>query len=123
MKLFERTTKEGWGNRLNLIDKNNVFVGYDYDESCCESFGYEFRTSDNKEIDYPENLSDFVFTLNHKIFEIVSKYKDDGDSAYGFEITNGEDTLWFVIYNYHNGYYSHGFEFMNDKEQITRGSL
>ena len=123
MKLFERTDEQGWGNRLNLIDKNNVFVGYDYDQNCCESFGYEFRNNNGSTLVDTPKLDDFYFTLNHKVVEIINEYGDDGDSAYGFEITNGEETLWFVIYNYHNGYYSHGFEFMNDKEKITRGSL
>jgi len=109
MKLFEKTADSGWGNRLNLIDKNNVFVGYDYEYQCCEEFGYEFRDEDNNKIDLP-NLEAFEFTLKHNPIDI-KEISDDGDSEYGFEITDGENKLWFVIYNYHNGYYNHGFSF------------
>ena len=42
MQVFEKSSDGGWGNRLNVVDENNVFVGYDFESSCCESFGYVF---------------------------------------------------------------------------------
>jgi hypothetical protein len=123
MKLFERTDDTGWGNRLNLIDKNNVFVGYDYEQSCCENFGYEFRNSNGSVLVESPILDDFYFTKKHEEKPILGDYRDDGYSSYGFEITNGKETLWFVLYNYHNGYYSHGFEFGDNATTIAEGAL
>ena len=121
MKLFEKSAEEGWGNRLNLIDKNNVFVGYDYEYKCHEEFGYEFRDEDNNKIDLP-NLEDFVFTLNHKKIDVIER-TEECPGEYGFEITDGKKNVWFVIYNYQNGYYNHGFEFVNDNETIVEEYL
>ena len=124
MRLFERTSESGWGNRLNLIDENNVFVGYDYEQDCCEDFGYKFETSKRNIIEEKPDLNGAFFTLNHKKLKSTDDYYDDGDYEYGFEIklANGE-LIWFVIYNYHNGYYSHGFDFKNDKETLIEGCL
>jgi hypothetical protein len=124
MKLFERSDTDGWGNRLNLIDENNVFVGYDFESSCCEDFGYRFETSKRIIIEEKPDLNGAFFTLNHKKLKATDDYYEDDGVEYGFEIrlSNGE-LIWFVIYNYHNGYYAHGFSFKNDKETLTEGWL
>ena len=36
MKIFEDNIK------VNFVDENNVFVGYDMRQSCCEQAGYFF---------------------------------------------------------------------------------
>ena len=123
MKLFERSAKSGWGNRLNLIDGNNVFVGYDYDQSCCEDFGYYFQTPQGTKLPDDIDLDGAFFTLNHKDIDDEGDHWDEG-SGYGFEIllANG-DRVWFSIYNSHNGYYSHGFDFGNDDGILISDSL
>ena len=112
MKLFERTSSSGWCNRLNLIDGNNVFVGYDYSQDCCENFGYYFQEADGTKLDQDPNLNNAFFTLNHK--DVSPLDDDDWNEWFGiaFEIKlqTGE-MIWFTIYNDHNGCATHGFDF------------
>jgi len=116
MKLFERTESSGWGNRLNLIDGNNVFVGYDYDQDCCENFGYYFQEADGTKLDQDPNLENAFFTLKHKDVSISDEQWDEWYGiAFEIKLQTGE-MIWFTIYNEHNGYYSHGFDFGKNVE-------
>lgn len=35
-----------------------------------------------------------------------------------FRLTNGQDEKYLHLFNLHNGYYSHGFELVNQKEDL-----
>ena len=121
MRLF--TSKDSFYNKLNLVDENDVFVGYDYSQDCCEHFGYRWETSCRTHLQEPD-LNGAVFTKRHKKLESTDDYYDDCECEYGFEIKlNNGNLIWFVIYNYHNGYYGHGFDFTDKEEKITSGVL
>ena len=110
MRIFQTDGK------TNFVDKNDVYVGFDAWQSCCESFGHFFMRSEptlKEDVDEPnaapftaEELEPFFFA--HDYFK-ESGY-DWGGGAAAFKLTNGAEEIYLVIYNHHNGYYSHGFE-------------
>jgi hypothetical protein len=123
MKIFERSEKSGWGNRLNIIDENNVFVGYDYDQQCCEDFEYYLTDNIEKLFDKAEALDEQTFCHDGYVFDTAYiKEHEDEETCYGeyfvaFRLTKqGEKDIFLVLYNCHNGYYSHGFEMRSPVE-------
>ena len=117
MKKFERNSK------LNFVDENNVFLGFDYGQSCCEDFGHRILaeqplTDGQKIIDPQPSLEDF--DLDPYVFDTQFLVSMDNSDCEGggeaiFRIVRKDDPAdqkFIVLYNYHNGYYSHGFNFV-----------
>jgi len=40
-----------------------------------------------------------------------------------FRLSKDGDVIYLVLYNYHNGYYGHGFHFTVDGKDIENGYL
>ena len=132
MKIFERTSKSGWGNRLNVVDENNVVVGYSYDSQCCENFGYYFTKKEPIKL-HEEPIEEKSFDHNGYVFDIRYNkdipWSEDYDEgvATSFKLTKqGQPDIFLVLYNHHNGYYAHGWDMKNsedEKEYIVIGKL
>lgn len=124
VKFFEANS------RMNWVDSNNVFVGFYNEEDCCEVWGGDFWTSLNKDAvkaNIDENKNDYVFDTSFYI-ENFAWEKDDGDDyeevyRAAFKLTNGKNDIYLVIWNQHNGYYAHGFQFCNGGTVIVEGYL
>jgi len=138
VRIFEQFEK------VNFVDSNNVFVGYGLGQDCCEYADWFIDTKihdrvvtsifDENLVDYDElklkthkerrDLKGFVFDKDfYRIIE--SKDNDCGLDAGGmavFRIVKGEAEKFIHIFNCHNGYYAHGFEF-GEKHIIQDGSL
>lgn len=118
MKIFDKDSK------TNFVDDKNVFVGFDSYSSCCENFGYVLTKKiptdmNNLRSDIEE--SDLEgYNFDKKFIQDLPnpKYHDEG-GAKCFRLKNGRKEAFLTIYNYHNGYYSHGFEF-KDKDNILQ---
>jgi hypothetical protein len=116
MKIFDKDGK------YNFVDQNNVLVGFDSYANCCESFGYFFSTESPKNIPpycndgdgQPANLDSFNFDPT---------FKESGYEMETFKLINGDEVIYLTIYNSHNGYYSHGFEMLNDGEVVFHGII
>lgn len=121
------------GNRssINFVDDRNRLVGFDDERCCCEEFGWEFcKFSSEKEadafknhitsLDVPEDLPSVNKPdLSDAYFAEEQPLVDSGK----FKIEGSKDCNWLVLYNYHNGYYWHGFVFKHGDEKIYEGSL
>lgn len=106
-KKLNRTDYSEYDGFLIKTDKQDIFIGIDNHQDCCEQFGY--LTSE-------DNLKDFVGAqlnniikvdkaLNSKILEQTNSL-DEGSAIFvNLETSNG--TLQFTVYNSHNGYYGH----------------
>jgi hypothetical protein len=127
MKIFDNDGK------INFVDDNNVFVGFDYEQTCSESFGYTF--SDKKPSSYGEFKQIEESEIELESYEFDTYFfqtLQDGDCGGNatFRLTNGlygdkQKEIFLTIFNTHNGYYSHGFEFVegNYGKTLQSGKL
>ena len=123
--------RKGWFDSINFVDDRNMLVGFDYEQQCCETFGYRFfKTVSDAEadlicnhgyscddIDKLQDVSDP--DLSEAYFAEEQPLAEDGK----FKINGSPDCNWLVLYNFHNGYYCHGFVMKRDGKQIFDGSL
>jgi hypothetical protein len=128
LKIFDRDGK------TNFVDDQNVLVGYDNQQNCCEHADWficdgaippERPSKLNTESDVA-GLDGFLFDtayFNDKVAASDSYAVDEG-GVVAFRLINAEGREKFlVLFNSHNGYYSHGFE-MNVGGTVThQGSL
>ena len=135
MKCFTSNPNSIWSTKVNFVDENNVLVGYDFTGSCCEQFGWYIhdKVTNNREdslfneiIDHSAiNDSLKEWTFDTSFFEELregSRCSDDHNTAV-FRLVNEDNELFLHLFNVHNGYYSHGFDFSKDGEIIQTGSL
>lgn len=128
MKVFDGGN--GWGAKVNFVDDNNVFVGYDMDQSCCEYADWfiisrqlpfdEFETS-YSEYEKP-NIDGYYFDKSFFV-----QYEGHPDLDMGgcviFKMVGCGDPLYLHLFNVHNGYYAHGFEFKINDRIVKQGTL
>lgn len=106
MKKFEKDGK------INFVDENNIFVGYDNIQNCCEEADWFISKEKPRTItgDQEFNLDGFVFDkdfFERTVLDQCDLYS--GDSVL-FRIVDKDNSEAFLcLYNSHNGYYGHGF--------------
>jgi len=117
MKIFEKNGK------INFVDDNNVLVGFDYGQSCCENFGWMITQTKPKEKDqeHEKNEGADGFNFDTEFMETSSDSNGGGQVSFRLIGDNGERFL--TLWNYHNGYYSHGFEMEHGDRAIHQGIL
>ncbi|CAM0008521.1 hypothetical protein VPHK375_0026 [Vibrio phage K375] len=107
--------EQGWQSKVNFTDCNDVFVGFDTAQDCCEDAGYFISKLKDEAYQYSgneclsDNIDGYVFDVT--FFENVDSSDLDDGGQVCFRLTKpGFDDLYLHLYNSHNGYYSHGFE-------------
>lgn len=132
IKFFRCHKRDVWSGSVNWADENNVVLGYDEDQSCCEYASWVLVGADGERLeDGDESIpwpDDFVFDPTY--FESLSDAEleqydidvDEGD-AVRFRVTNGKEEGFIILFNCHNGYYGHGFDFMHGDQSIQEGAL
>lgn len=142
MKYFE---KDG---RYNFVDDNNVLVGYYSDSICCEKFG--FILSHNNQIIYywkrdshhfispfsynfdirnekdMKELESYSFDVNY--FEEIKDENCESNDIFAvcFKLTHKNinfGSIFLILYNLQNGYYSHGFSMDVGGKTIKSGKI
>jgi len=139
MRIFETDGK------TNFCDTNDVLVGFDSWQSCCEDFGHVFTLAAPteyrelpKEVEVP-NLEDLVFDPEFfndfdngesgwAVFRLFLPQRQESDRVMREKErvlkANGTITeVFLLLYNHHNGYYSHGFTMENKGTMLREGSL
>jgi hypothetical protein len=118
------------GDKVNFVDDNNVMLGYDTEQFCCEQADWFIADSPKKEIieraegDIPE-LSGYSFDPSFfmEIRPSECERLDNGTMVI-FKIINKDGLAKFIhLYNCHNGYYGHGFTFDFGKNNVREGCL
>lgn len=124
MKIFEQNGK------INFVDENNVFVGFNYIQDCCETFGYCILPAligDNVELYHYNEVKPIDYVLEKLRFDTTFYRTFDSKISEGdiavFKLRHENTDHYLYIYNYHNGYYAHGFEFCNGEIVIFEGIL
>ena len=133
------------GYKTNFVDTNDMFIGFDTSQDCCESFGYFFTDKvsdddplnkryegwgDNYPTEKPVNLAALVFDIafyrnehgydggGFAVFKLVDKPADRAHT------NDAKTVIYLVLYNNHNGYYGHGFTVMHGGTVIeTNGDV
>jgi len=86
MKIF---SKDG---KINFVDKNNVFLGYDMNQDCCEDANW-FISDTPKEFsqsnDCNEDLEKYIFDTSF-FKEVVNRDHFDSGGMVIFRIVNEE---------------------------------
>jgi hypothetical protein len=125
MKIFDRV--EGWGCKVNFVDENNVVLGYDVSQHCCEHADWFISdymiTNDYSDLsgDSTIDVSNYRFDID--FFKRVDNPEREAESVVIFRITDGETEKFIHLYNIHNGYYSHGFTFEKNNILKDQGYL
>lgn len=127
MKTHIWNCTDAFPSKVNFVDSNNVVLGYDLSQHCCESS--EWTISEAKDGsspiyegngDKPEEFSLDGYVFNPEFFE---QTEDDGNETYVviFELEfmgwqrDAKPSLFVRLVNRHNGYYCHGFTFRGAK--------
>ncbi len=123
MKIFDQT--EAFPGKVNFVDKNNVCLGYDLQQDCCEYADWFISDKEEKTYDSVDerefDVEDYIFDSAY--FEDVDCSDLDEGRMVRFRLVNGSNELFIHIYNCHNGYYGHGFEFKIGDEIKQDGCL
>jgi hypothetical protein len=125
MKIFNKVL--GWTEKVNFVDENNVFLGYDITQCCCEEVGWGLSTKKGEFDFHYEQPSDEQF-LNGYVFDIsyfeqyTPEYVDCGGVVEFRLIHESKDAMFLYLYNCHNGYYGHGFQFQDQDGTVIMQS-
>jgi hypothetical protein len=127
MKIF--TSDGGYFEKVNFVDGNNVLVGYDMSQSCCENADWTIlpvpATAPDPAPNPLPDLEPYYFDIETPPVKgsIAGDLLDSGDCI-SFKLV-AEDLLplWLTLFNAHNGYYSHGFTQSVGGRLALEGSL
>ena len=127
--------KDPWGHSINFVDENNVLVGFEAYQSCCESWGWRIEDDKGEPIEEPlgggrlrmeTDLSDYRFVADRmpELREQTPVIEDDcGGELYFRLVADKKRDRYLVLYNYHSGYYAHGFTFKDGDKILEEGAL
>lgn len=126
MKIFSEV--EAFDSKVNFIDKENVLVGYDLSQSCCEVAGYFISDKEWAEVipqkdSIETGLEDYVFDRGYFVEVEDTSQLDCGGMVRFRLVARGKPSLYLHLYNIHNGYYSHGFKYSQGKTVFKEGHL
>lgn len=144
MKIFTKDNTH-WENKVNFVDENNVYFGYDMNGQCCEQYGWfvadkisipntweefdgKYREPYQDVNAINKELVDFVFDTSYfnefHSQELNQKLGNDLTMVILRIVNQDHSKEKFIhVYNCHNGYYSHGFEFKDNENSIQEGSI
>ena len=101
--------------KVNFIDANDAFVGFDFKSCCCEDFGYYIAPTvvpfeDDSVTNYDDALNGFVFDTTCEPVQEESGYYNSGECvAFRLVHQTSGDVMYLHLYNIPNGYYGHGW--------------
>lgn len=121
MRIFDCV--QPWPHKVNFIDENNVVLGYDMKSSCCENFGWFI--SDVAFSQIPKNIAEIEdkYGTDYTGWLFDQNFIEDGGGMKVFRISKDGKFKYIHLYNIHNGYYSHGFDFSVLGQNIVTGSI
>lgn len=127
MKIFNKI--ENWQERVNFVDENNVVLGYDMDQQCCETAGWFISDKIMGEPEISDMSHEGITEIQGFVFdtEFLRKEEEYSDYYEGgvviFRIYKDSEELYVHLTNCHNGYYSHGFQLIDGYEVKQAGNL
>lgn len=110
-------------NKVNFIDSNNVILGYDLRQNCCENAFWTISETPDGANPIHEGGNEAVkeIELNGYCFDpnYCLRHDDEGNEEHvaTFKLVGSQwakpklPDLFLRLENHHNGFYSHGFAF------------
>jgi hypothetical protein len=121
MKAFEQH------DRVNFVDENNVFVGYELETICCECASWYISDSPKYDGDaYRQakyDLEDYCFANSEHPTYIGDENEEDLNGVAFRLIADGKPDLYLILSNLQNGYYDHNFTVKVDEKIVLESSL
>ena len=136
MKIF--TPENSFPDKVNFVDKNNSFVGFEIGGRCCETYGWfvarkipmtkeEFKNQYEINPNPTLGYENYTFDCELAIPEGYDKVFDNESLSYAvFSLSEPHpnyNKIYLIIFNEQNGCYSHGFEFNIHDELKGEGKL
>ncbi len=124
-----------WSEKVNFLDDNAVFVGYDLSQDCCENadwyitdkivpYSYD-DTCDDDKCPTPD-VSEYSFDPDF-FREVPSGDLDDGGMVAFKLVAKDKPDLYLHLFNCRNDYcidqYGHGFKVEHGGEAVREGCL
>ena len=119
MKIFQNKGFVPDSNRphqkINFVDSNDVIVGFNIETDCCEQSGFYITPEISETIAFEKdeeipNCDGYIFDINFFKEINCGKCGDNFENMVIFRlIKNNSHDLYLHLFNYHNGYYYHGF--------------
>ena len=114
---------EPWPSKVNFVCSSNMIVGYDMSQCCCEHAGWYITETEPSDDNIDTGLDMENESHSYDKYHFDSSYfregeKTDSETSWAsFRMSqrwgNSPD-LYLVLFNSHNGYYSHGFDVMTE---------
>lgn len=134
MKIFTIKTDDYGSSKVNFVDKNNVVLGYETTQQCCEEADWFIADAVTRKILYNESkctdLPGYVFDTSYFIeIDYINDPDLEGENLLYegkmvvFRIIKGTQQKFIHLFNVHNGYYSHGFNFKNNNDLLRSDEL
>ena len=132
--MYVKMNSESYYEKVNFIDEKDTFVGFSFSQDCCENFGYvftdtdKFTSADRIEVDDNwvstgqkiNNESDF--DLEDYFFDV--SWFEEREQIVVLRLQKRDcPDLYLTLFNCHNGYYSHGFDFKLGEHIIHKSSI
>lgn len=102
-----------------VTDKQTIYIGIDNGQNCCENWGYITSEDDVQDFVGATLLGISVVDDACKVYDVLQNdYKEAAAMFVNLDTSKG--LLQLVLYNEHNGYYSHAVVIRS--EQLTEDS-
>lgn len=122
--IITKVINDRWDEKVNFTDENDVFVGYDTAEHCCE-FADWYITDEVILCTGTDLVFDLEgYTFDKDYFKSVDNEDYDVKNYAIFRLVKSDHKdLYLHLFNHHNGHYSHGFEAKVGGEVWQEGML
>jgi len=118
-----------FGSKVNFVDDNNILIGYDNEDDCCAQGGWFISDKKDEWLDetFKEEALDMPgwnFDMKYcEFLEHPDGYRESENDAAQFRLVKDDDEKFLTLYNFHNGYYSRGFEVIVNGKEERSGSV
>lgn len=113
IRLFDVNYHDNYLAKVNYVDDQNYFAGFDMEQRCCESADHWIEDSKGNKVE-PNTYNGCWYYLqftgelptedelcDYDTYRVRIPLKHDCDN----------EPYYLVFENCHNGYYAHGYEF------------
>jgi len=124
MKIFEKESSS-WDSKVNFVDDNDVFVGYDTGILGNEDAGWFITDRIDTDLSETYNVPDveaYCFDP-HFFLTVYTRELREGGMVVLRLIAEGKPDLYLHLYNADDGCYSHGFSVKHGGEEVEYGCL